>query len=124
MNIAETPTSLCLKKDVGQFEVAYQNVMEVCQGGPEIGNLSINGEEIEGRRFGGPFIARNDLILIPEFKRKLIRSGFVLCEIDLASRSVKVKSKILPLIFLDRLEGNRVFFFEDLEKTSESFVEI
>ena len=124
MSIGGTPTSLCIKNTVGRFEVVYSNVMEVCQGGPEIGSLSINGEEIVGRRFGGPFIARNDVILIPEFKRKFVKSGFVLCVIDLTSGSSTEKSKLLPLIYLDRVEGNKVYFFEDVDRVKESYVEV
>ncbi len=57
----------------------------------------------------GSFIEKGGSIYVPLFKRKFLRSGFVLSKIDLTSRNIEEISKMVPLIYLSRVEEGRVY---------------
>ena len=92
------------EKERETFSVKYDNLMELCQGGPEIGNVSINGILIEGYRFGGPMLLTENVVYMPMFKRGLFSSGFVLVKIVLETGDMIEFGKVRPLIYLDRIE--------------------
>ena len=115
----EHPTSFQIEKSAGECSVSYQNLMEICQGGPEVGEMSINGSPIKGCRFGGPFIINGEMIYAPLFKRKFLKSGFVLARINLKTQAVEELSKLLPLIYLSRVEGDQICYFTDLNGQNE-----
>lgn len=120
----ETPITFTTKKSHDGFQIEYQQLMEVCQGGPEVGVCFVNGIEIEGRRFGGPFIIKDGVAYLPEFQRKFIKSGFLLATIDLRTKKVKNIGKMKPLIFIDQIENGILYFFEDLKQTKKASVKI
>ena len=118
----EHPTSFQIEKSINGYSIFYQNLMEICQGGPEVGEISINGDLLAGYRFGGPLITDEGAIYAPLFKRKFLRTGFVLAKINLATRNVEELSKIMPLIYLSRIEGDRVYYFTNLDGQNETYL--
>ena len=97
--------------------------MEVCQGGPVVGDLSVNGKILEGLRFGGPLLHKDESIILPLFVKKIWNTGFVIVSINLKSLVMNKLSKVFPLAYLSRVEGLRIYFFEDCNKTKESSVD-
>lgn len=114
-----TPTDFVLSIELDGICVKYLNVIEICQGGPQVGNLCINNNLIPEVKFGGPFIIANKLIYAPmQWISGWGSIGFRLAIIDTIDLKVYVtRGKIAPLIFLDRIEGNEVFYYRDMEKT-------
>ena len=49
MNKFENPIQFDLKKKVGDVEILYSDLMEISQGGPEVGNLLINEKKVKGQ---------------------------------------------------------------------------
>lgn len=98
-------------------EVIYSGLMEISQGGPEVGTISVNGMTILSYRFGGPFLSKDKYIFAPVYVKKFFGFGFKLAKINTKDLNVEILGKIKDLIFLDKTEGNRVYFFEDLDKT-------
>ena len=67
----ETPLDFQEKNIFDQWEVSYLDLMEVNQGSPLVGSLSINGQVIiKEQGFGGPLLYSNRKIYIPVFIRR------------------------------------------------------
>jgi len=120
----ENPIQFELNKNLENDEVQYSNIIEIAQGGPEIGLLSVNGKILEGYLFGGPCIFNNDYIFAPLYIKSFFSSGFKLAQIEIKSRQVTKLGKCKDLIYLDKVKNNKVYFFEDLDKTILSYHEL
>ena len=116
MSRFEDPIQFDVKKKVGNGEIVYFDLMEISQGGPQVGSLSINGKIVEGR-YGGPIIYDDRYVYAPAHVKKFLGTGFKLSRINMTTLGVEYLSKIKDLIFLDKLEDNRIYFFEDISKT-------
>ena len=97
--------------------------MEISLGGPEVGNLSINGKIVEGR-YGGPAICQDEYVYAPSHVKKFLGTGFKLVRINAISLEVEYLTKTKDLIFLDKIAGNRICFFEDIGKTIQRHYEL
>ena len=65
-----------------EWEVSYLDLMEVNQGSPLVGSLSINGQFIiKEQGFGGPLLYFNRKIYIPVFIRRFFRCWIQACNI-------------------------------------------
>ncbi len=117
----ENPIQFNIKKKIGNNEIVYSKLIEISQGGPEIGTMCINGKQIESYRFGGPFLSDNEYLFAPVFIRKFLGSGFKLAKINLQTLEVKIIGKTKNLIFLDKIENGQVYFFEDSDKTVSGY---
>lgn len=116
MSIFEDPLQFITKKKIGDIEIVYTDLMEISQGGPEVGNLSINGKMVEGR-FGGPSLLDENYIYVPAQVKRFLGTGFKLARINSITLKVEYLSKVKDLIFLEKIVDNQVYFFEDMSKT-------
>lgn len=123
MSSFENPIQFDIKKKVGDVEIEYSELMEISQGGPEVGNMSINGKIIEGR-YGGPAICKDVYVYVPSLVKKRFGTGFKLARINLNTLEVEYLSKTKDLFYLDKIEGNRIYFFEDIDKTIQRIYEL
>lgn len=123
MNRFEDPIQFDIKKKIGDIEIIYSDLMEISQGGPEVGNLIINGKVVEGR-YGGPAICKDEYIYVPVYVKKFLGMGFKLARINANTLKVERLGKIKDLIFLEKIEGNQVYFFEDMSKTISRYYEL
>lgn len=123
MNNYEDPIQFDSKKRTKDIELVYSNLTEISQGGPEVGNLTINGIKILGL-FGGPVLIDGYTIYIPILVNKLLGRGFKLAVINAHTFEVNKIGAVRSIIFLDRIQNNKLFFFENLDKTKESSFEL
>ncbi len=123
MNKFESPIQFDLMKKFGEVEIEYSNLREISQGGPEVGTLSVNGKIIEGL-YGGPALYKDKYIYMPAFVKKFLGTGFKLVRINLDTLEEEILSKTKDLIFLDKIVGNRIYYFEDISKTSQRIQEV
>ena len=124
MNNFENPIHFDIKKMINGIEVIYFDLMEISQGGPETGSILINENQIQSYRFGGPCLCEGGYVYAPVYKKKLFSSGFKLSRINLQTLQTESFGEIKDLIFLDKIEGNRVYFFEDLDKIISNYYDI
>ena len=120
----ETPIEFNIEKKKAGLEVVYRNLMEICQGGPEVGSISINGNVVFDSRFGGPWLSEGGYIYIPIFIKSFFGSGFKVAKINIESLSMEIISKKKELIFLDKVEDGKIYYYEDLEKTVVNTLDI
>jgi hypothetical protein len=123
MNLFEDTIQFDIKKKVGDVEITYSDLMEISQGGPVVGSLSINGKLVVGR-YGGPAICKDKYVYVPVHVKKFFGTGFKLARINAATLEVEHMSKTKDLIYLDKIEGNRIIYFEDMSKTIQGHYEI
>ena len=120
----ENPMQFNLHKESDSIKVDYSNLMEIAQGGPEIGNLFINGKQVKNYRFGGPCIIQNDFIFVPVYIKRFFGTCFKLSKINSKDFSIKIIGKSKDLIYLDKIESNKIYFFEDINKSKYSYYEL
>jgi hypothetical protein len=113
----ETPLDFQEKFLFDKWEVSYLDLMEVNQGSPLVGSLSINGQVIiKEQGFGGPLLYFNRKIYIPVFIRRFCVVGFRLAILNLDDLSIEY---IEDLVYLKEIKGNRIYFYTDLYKSTE-----
>ena len=113
----ETPLDFQEKFLFDNWEVSYLDLMEVNQGSPLVGSLSINGRVIiKEQGFGGPLLYFNRKIYIPVFIRRFCVVGFRLAILNLDDLSIEY---IEDLVYLKEIKGNRIYFYTDLYKSTE-----
>jgi hypothetical protein len=122
-HLTENAINFQIEKKFDGGKVNYSELMEVCQGGPAIGKLSINNQRVCNKaRFGGPLIYEAGFIYIPMFKRGFFSPGFILVKINVATLNMTKISKVMPVIVLDRIEGEQIYFFEDMKKIKPNHI--
>ena len=113
----ETPLDFQERFLFDNWEVSYLDLMEVNQGSPLVGSLSINGQVIiKEQGFGGPLLYFNRKIYIPVFIRRFCVVGFRLAILNLDDLSIEY---IEDLVYLKEIKGNRIYFYTDLYKSTE-----
>lgn len=116
----ETPLDFQEKFLFDNWEVNYLDLMEVNQGSPLVGSLSINGQVIiKEQGFGGPLLYFNRKIYIPVFIRRFWVVGFRLAILNLDDFSIEYIGGIEDLIYLKEIKGNRIYFYTDIYKSTE-----
>jgi len=120
----QSPTDFDVKTMIGKISVAYKNLLEIEDGSPLVGLLLIDGKFINNYLFSGPFLFAEQCLYIPAYEKKEMGWGFKLTKVDIVKMTVKVLTEAKDLVFLDKIEDGRVYFFEDLYKTKSGFVEV
>ena len=116
----ETPLDFQERFLFDNWEVSYLDLMEVNQGSPLVGSLSINGQVIiQEQGFGGPLLYFNRKIYIPVFIRRFCVVGFRLATLNLDDLSIEYIGGIEDLIYLKEIKGNRIYFYTDIYKSTE-----
>ena len=116
----ETPFEFQEKNFFDQWEVSYLDLMEVNQGSPLVGSLSINGQVIiQEQGFGGPLLYFNRKIYIPVFIRRFFVVGFRLATLNLDDLSIEYIGGIEDLVYLKAIKDNRIYFYTDIYKSTE-----
>ncbi len=116
----ETPFEFQEKNFFDQWEVSYLDLMEVNQGSPLVGSLSINGQVIiQEQGFGGPLLYFNRKIYIPVFIRRFCVIGFRLAILNLDDLSIEYIGGIEDLVYLKEIRDNRIYFYTDIYKSTE-----
>ena len=116
----ETPLDFQENFLFDKWEVSYLDLMEVNQGSPLVGSLSINGQIItQGQGFGGPLLYFNRKIYIPVFIRRFCLVGFRLAILNLDDLSIEYIGGIEDLVYLKEIRDNRIYFYTDIYKSTE-----
>ena len=116
----ETPLDFQEKFLFDDWEVSYLDLMEVNQGSPLVGSLSINGQVIiQEQGFGGPLLYFNRKIYIPVFIRRFWVVGFRLAALNLDDLSIEYIGGIEDLVYLKEIKDNRIYFYTDIYKSTE-----
>ena len=120
-NLNETPLDFQEKNFfLTNGEVSYLDLMEVNQGSPLVGSLSINGQVIiKEQGFGGPLLYFNRKIYIPVFIRRFCVVGFRLAILNLDDLSIEYIGGIEDLVYLKEIKDNRIYFYTDIYKSTE-----
>ena len=116
----ETPLEFQEKNIFDEWEVSYLDLMEVNQGSPLVGSLSIHGQVIiKEQGFGGPLLYFNRKIYIPVFIRRFLVVGFRLAILNLDDLSIEYIGGIEDLVYLKEIKDNRIYFYTDIYKSTE-----
>ena len=116
----ETPLDFQEKFLFDKWEVSHLDLMEVNQGSPLVGSLSINGQVIiQEQGFGGPLLYFNRKIYIPVFIRRFWVVGFRLAILSLDDLSIEYIGGIKDLVYLKEIKDNKIYFYTDIYKSTE-----
>ncbi|MEJ2881848.1 hypothetical protein [Pedobacter sp. GR22-6] len=115
MNNFETPRDFdTLKVNLG-VTIEFLDTMEISQGGPVVGSLSINSRRLVGK-FGGPALADETYIYVPMQIRKLFGTSFRLTKINIETLESTFIGELQRLIWLDRVSDDKVYFYGTFDK--------
>lgn len=104
------------------FTLKYINIIEIVQGGPEIGQICLNGSLIGNSYFGGPLLFNEKFIFIPMYSKSFLRRGFKLVKISILNGDVVIISKIESLILLNKIDESFVYYSIDTERVTSKKV--
>lgn len=119
----ENPIDFVTIKKMEKVQVSYNQLREISQGGPVIGILMVNKMPLNGY-FGGPLIMDEKNIYVPKFVRKIFGRGFLLSKIDIKTLEITYGSNIENLIFLNKVEEGKVYYFNSIDKKKEILLSI
>jgi len=106
------------------FEIEYKNLHEIGQGGPIVGDLHINRRQLYKESFGGPLIYQNSFLYIPIYvKEPFYGWGFKLGIIDLRTLALMIFGEKKPVLHLDKIDDNRLYYFTSWDKRNSFFYE-
>lgn len=109
------PYGFPLKWQFNGSYIAYENIKEISQGGPEIATLKINGVLIDGL-YGGPPLFFKESIYVPLMKKNFWgKIQFVVAKIRLNDLKTICFNNPERLILLDKIENNKLFYFTNLD---------
>lgn len=114
VNKSDTPWRFT--KDIQQDNrhIQYTDLNEICQGGPLVGTLIVNGQKVFcDKRFGGPLLCCKNLAFILMYIRKFCVSGFMLTVIELNSMRLRLIKGIYDLVYLDSIDEDEILFYQD-----------
>lgn len=114
--IRETPINFDLVKRTQNAQIEYVSLRELCQGGPEIGDLLINKKPIKDYQFGGPSLITEKYVYAPAYVRKWLKSGFVLMRINIENLELNALTGIEPLIHLVDVDLQGISYFNSLDQ--------
>ena len=118
INKLGTPWVFVTELQQDKWHIKYSDLTEICQGGPLVGNLIVNGQKVFcDKRFGGPLLYHENLVFIPMFIRKFCISGFMLSIIELNTMRLSTIKDIYDLIYLDSINENGILFYKDIDRT-------
>ena len=99
-----------LKLESGHI-IDVKNKREIVQGGPVVGDLFIDDQQLEkGSIFGGPMLESGGNILLPRRYRTIFFNGFVLCVVCPETRRVQDTGLKGSLIWLIESKGGELFY--------------
>lgn len=104
---------------VDGHSIQYSNFIEIAQGGPEVGTLSIDRKVVgaKGDYFGGPPFFHQGKMFVPRLKKALFGRHFKICVIDLKKLSIKEVGDKEELVLISKADDNTVYFYEDTPNT-------
>ena len=109
----------------GETTLEYVNSYELCQGGPEVGVLKINGRVVHhGQKFGGPLLYDSGVVCLPLVDRGVFIDNFKLAVIAVKAQQLRVSRFNEALILLDQIQGDAVYYFNDLANATRKRVSI
>lgn len=125
MSRFENPLQFEIRKEFDGHTISYSDLMEIAQGGPVVGTLSIDGRIVSPEtRFGGPALYDKGFLYAPAFFRRFFSTGFKLYKIDVKTLEVESIGKLRNLIFLERVEGGLIHFYTDMRKGEVKFIDV
>ena len=117
INKLDTPWVFTTELQEDEWHIQYSDLAEICQGGPLVGHLIINGQKVFlDKFFGGPLLYFENCVFAPMFIRKFFVSGFMLSVIELNSMRLRLVKGIYDLIYLDSIYENEILFYQDIDR--------
>jgi hypothetical protein len=113
------PTNFLDTYTVEGHTIKYSNFVEIAQGGPEVGTLSIDGKVlgVKGDYFGGPPSFHQGKMFVPRLNKALLGRYFKICVINLRDRSMKEIGDKEELVLISKVDETSVYFFRENPNT-------
>lgn len=96
-------------------DISIRNRFEICQGGPEVGELYIDEQFcFKSDFFGGPMYVFENALYLPMRRRTLFFNGFELVCINLTTKKLsklKIKDEI---IWIDMIDEAGIYYFNSV----------
>jgi hypothetical protein len=113
------PIDFVDKYSVESHTIEYTGIIEIAQGGPEVGTLTIDGKPVgvKGDYFGGPPAFFKDYMFVPRLNKALLGRYFKICVINLSDQSIKEIGDKEELALISKVDETSVYFFRENPNT-------
>lgn len=115
--ILENPISFFSEKKHLDKVIKLTELMEIGQGGPEVGRLLINEKKILQYLFGGPFLCKNDYVYLPVYLKSFFYKGFKIAKININNQDVKILGNYENLINVYKIDEDFIYYYTDMDGT-------
>jgi hypothetical protein len=111
----ENPIQFTTIKNIQNHRIEYTNLTEICQGGPEIGRVAINGLPMGNHYFGGPYLVHDDFVYLPLVSSRFLSGrGFRLARVNINTNKMEIFKPFYRILFLKEVVNNKVIFYTDI----------
>lgn len=110
MTNLENPLSFSDSKNLFGHKIEMVDQIEVCQGGPVIGDLIIDGRRVMDSQFGGPIWPLRNGVIAPIFERSFFSSGFRVALVDYDGGKTKICSSRYDVVWIIECDEINVRF--------------
>lgn len=124
MNKFDHPTDFELSVDENGISVRYRNEREVCQGGPVLGNVYVNGRSVfDNHECGGPALVKGTKVYVPVYIRGFWKSGFKVGEVDVITLQERLLGEKENYIHLSDVRDCVVTFYTNSTQSKKKSIE-
>lgn len=106
--------------DFNGYRIEYTDLMEICQGGPVVGNLYINEKLVSCNRYGGPLLLDNEFIFLTIFSG----SKFILTEVRICDFESRFIGNYRDIICLREITYTKISFYDSIYDTSLKYYDL
>ena len=100
---------------VSGIEIKYSELLEIAQGSPQVGQITVNGIKLEGR-YTGPALFDGKYLYIPRLEKKLFTNYFQLVQIDTETQIQRKIGELHHLIWIQRIQDQTLYFNDSIDQ--------
>lgn len=120
----QNPISFISEKELPNFKLKYINLMEIGQGGPEVGNVYIDDKKVPTYLFGGPFLLSDGYVYMPVYLKSFFYKGFKIAKVSVENLKVEILGSYENLINLYKIDENYIYYYRDINNNQQGKLKI
>jgi hypothetical protein len=120
----QSPISFISEKELPNFKLKYTNLMEIGQGGPEVGYVYIDEKKVPTYLFGGPFLLSGNYVYMPVYLKSFFYKGFKIAKVNIENLKVEILGSYENLINLYKIDDNYIYYYRDINDTQQGKLKI
>lgn len=103
-------------------KIEIRNLVEISQGGPNIGKLFINGTPyFDELWFGGPMACHDNDVYLTIRAKGIFFNGFKLCKINTDNKELSVLKVSSDIVWIKRIDNSVLYYLKSLDENAKEY---